>query len=476
MPVNPVSICRTLVLVALLAFAACGDDGGRGSPASDVGTLAYVVTSCREVAGEATVQQELRIYRGDAGTVTAMSVGPLGPFTSYGLCAWFGRGRWGFAPQLGAFQRLGVTPDGTGVVFDLTDEFALVGRDLLPTAQRGRYYVRADGSGLRPLGPASRSPAFQVVRIGKPTTDTTLSFDPRGRQFTYVDRGPDEAGDDAPQVFVQQLTTGERRQLTRLPRVAEAEASNYPDIKAFHFIDARTILFARFTALPDQYGFLTVDAVDAQISDVPTVALGGTLIPIFQIIGAQWQVTSAAVPGEAVNPLPGASPQEVFATDGANVLQLTNFRRVDTDDAFGFFSPRDGRVYFPASADPLGTNPSHDCQMFSMEPLARDLRQVTVFHEGGDHRTACLGARRPNGCRIDFGGPGLPQNPVTGSIYFSSQCDPLGLNPNGIQLFAIQPDGTGLRQLTNLRGFVQSGDRNAEVETLGVPWVYAPHR
>jgi len=77
---------------------------------------------------------------------------------------------------------------------------------------------------------------------------------------------------------------------------------------------------------------------------------------------------------------------------------------------------------------------------------------------------------------MDFGHRGLPQNSVTGSIYFSSQCDPLGLNPNGTQLFAIQPDGTGLRQLTNLRGFVQVEDRNAEVETVGAPWAYAAPR
>ena len=73
-------ICGRFTLVGLLlALAACGDDGGGGSSASDVGTLAYVVTSCREVTGQATLQQELRIYHGKGETVTAMSVGPLGP-------------------------------------------------------------------------------------------------------------------------------------------------------------------------------------------------------------------------------------------------------------------------------------------------------------------------------------------------------------------------------------------------------------
>ncbi len=72
---NPASICRRFVLIGLLTVAACGGDGG-GSSASNVGTLAYVVTSCREVAGAATVQQELRILPRRGETVTAMSVGP----------------------------------------------------------------------------------------------------------------------------------------------------------------------------------------------------------------------------------------------------------------------------------------------------------------------------------------------------------------------------------------------------------------
>ena len=125
--------------------------------------------------------------------------------------------------------------------------------------------------------------------------------------------------------------------------------------------------------------------------------------------------------------------------------------------------------------DPLDTNPSHDCQIFSIDPLTRDLRQVTFFHEGGDHYAACWGDRRPNGCRIDF--PYLTaQQPMTGTIYFRSTCDPLGLNPNGAQLFAIQPDGTGLQQLTDARGFVQGDDRTVEVETVDFVFKYSPPR
>jgi len=470
-------ICGRLALVGLLcAVAACGGDGG-GSSASDVGTLAYVVTSCREVAGQATLQQELRIYHGAGETVTAMSVGPLGPFTSYGLCARLGRQRWGLGAFLGAFQRLGVTPNGSGVVFELTDEFASVGRGLFPTAQRGIYYVQADGSGLRRLGAASRVPAVLFVPPDTSYITGGFNFDPGGRQFAYSDLGPDDAGNDAPQVFLQRLATGERRQLTRLPRVAHA--GEPPDIKVIPgFIGTRTILFLRFSEPPGVFVTLTVDSVTGEVGDVRTVALpGGTLIPVFQIVGAQWRAVYEDLPGEAINrdPPNWSGVREVFVVDGPTVLQLTDFRRVDTSADPPFFSTRDQRAYFTASADPLGSNPSHDCQIFSMEPVTRDLRQVTFFREGGDdHLTGCKSSPLPNGCRSDLVG----QNPATGTIYFSSQCDPLGRNPNGNQLFAIQADGTGLQQLTNASGFVQGADRTAEVEVVeALPlWAYAPPR
>ena len=462
-------ICGRFTLIGLLlAVAACGD-GGDGSSASNVGTLAYVVTSCRETAGQATLQQELRIYHGTGETVTAKSVGPLGPFTSYGLCGGLGRDRPSLAPQLGAFQHIGVTPDGTGVVFELTDEFALVGRDLLPQAQRGRYYVRADGSGLRPLGPARRLPAY-LLNAGQ--LDTYFFFDPSGRQFVYTDLGfVPETGEEAPQIFVQDLASGERRQLTRLPRVAYAGEAL--QMWGPIFADARTVTFARLAERPDrQYTILAVDTVDLSVSDVATAASGdGTLIPLFQIIGAQWFAFGFNVSGEAVNPVKGWSRSEVFVADGTNMLQLTNFGRTDTAIWTPYFSPREQRVYFTASADPLGTNSKHDCQIFSMDPLSRDMRQMTFFHEGGDHRAACIGGRRPDGCRIDLP-PWGAQQPETGTLYFKSQCDPLGLNPNGTQLFAIQPDGTGLRQLTNTRGFVQGADRTVEVETVDFLFSY----
>jgi hypothetical protein len=50
----------------------------------------------------------------------------------------------------------------------------------------------------------------------------------------------------------------------------------------------------------------------------------------------------------------------------------------------------------------------------------------------------------------------------------------LGTNPDGGQLFAMQVDGTGLHQLTHVRGTVTEADGTVTVELLG-PWVYVYH-
>ena len=43
-------------------------------------------------------------------------------------------------------------------------------------------------------------------------------------------------------------------------------------------------------------------------------------------------------------------------------------------------------------------------------------------------------------------------------MLFASSCDPVGGNPFGDQLFAMRPDGTGLRQLTDARGMTTDPD------------------
>ena len=60
---------------------------------------------------------------------------------------------------------------------------------------------------------------------------------------------------------------------------------------------------------------------------------------------------------------------------------------------------------------------------------------------------------------------------VTGTVLFSSDCDPTGGNPSGLQIFAMRPDGTGLRQLTATRGMTTDPDGTIHVEMPG-PYAY----
>jgi hypothetical protein len=77
-----------------------------------------------------------------------------------GLCGLVARNREGFGSVIaGAFQRLGVTPDGSGVVFEVSNEFALIGETpLAATPPAG-----ASGRGTRTRS-RSRFPARSRTR------------------------------------------------------------------------------------------------------------------------------------------------------------------------------------------------------------------------------------------------------------------------------------------------------------------------
>jgi hypothetical protein len=59
------------------------------------------------------------------------------------------------------------------------------------------------------------------------------------------------------------------------------------------------------------------------------------------------------------------------------------------------------------------------------------------------------------------------QDPITRAIVFNSSCDPFGSNPNGEQVFAMYPDGTGLQPLTDTSGFTTEADGTVDVELPG---------
>ena len=165
---------------------------------------------------------------------------------------------------------------------------------------------------------------------------------------------------------------------------------------------------------------------------------------------------------------------EVFVVDEEKTaLQLTNFRRVDTQA--GTVDVDGEHVYFFASADPLGANRSENCQIFSIDRLGGNLRQLTNFQEVEHSLTGCyfetqaLTGSRPIGCGLYFG----YQDPRSRSLLFYSECNPLGTNPNGGQIFAMRPDGSGLRQLTDSQGLVKApGGYSGAIPG---PWAYGPY-
>ena len=83
----------------------------------------------------------------------------------------------------------------------------------------------------------------------------------------------------------------------------------------------------------------------------------------------------------------GGAVAEVFLLDGKKLVQLTNFRRDDTDQTGGFIAR--GRALFGASANPLGENPDEICQLFSIDTFGVHLRQLTHLPWDGRPPTGC---------------------------------------------------------------------------------------
>jgi hypothetical protein len=119
-------------------------------------------------------------------------------------------------------------------------------------------------------------------------------------------------------------------------------------------------------------------------------------------------------------------------------------------------------VIFAASADPLGTDPSGTCQLFSIGTIGTGFRQLTHFFQPEYSVNGCNAYVAP-GCTI------LPYglDPATRTLVLYSSCDPFGANPSGDQLFAIRVDGTHLRQLTHARGLVREPDGTVSSENIG---------
>jgi hypothetical protein len=418
----------------------------------------------------------LRIRQGDSAPVTVAEFA-FPPISDLGfLCPLVGQNRIGDVPEAGFLQRLGVSPDGSIVVFETTNAFSILPLDALPPEQEGFFVVRADGSGLRRLSAASREPCH--ITIPDPASPVLfrvwlhpwLAFSPDGRTIAYTDRGPGPDGEEATQIVTLDLDTGTRTQVTHLPFAPPPDTPSpqppRPATSDPWFKDNETIGFASYSN-PDALNpegsqalfYVQRDGSRLQRATFPMALPGGVVMPQFQITGADVGIGTLRQPGTPENARPFGSDmiQETFLFTRDSWLQLTNFHRVDTSGVASV----DGRsAFILASDDPFGTNPTENCQMFSISRTGSGLRQLTSFSEGASSTNGCGAAGispKPLGCNVS----GPVQDPKTATLVFGSQCDPLGANPYGIQIFSMRPDGTELRQLTDFRGFVVQPDGTA---------------
>jgi hypothetical protein len=462
---------------------ACAERSTCTAPGAGIRTLAYVVSTCT-VGG---FHQKLQIRQGNCDPVIVLDL-PEPWEVSPDVCARIGRTRIGTvtSPIVGAFHRMGVSPDGRHVVLEVTDDFSVVSRNLVPPEQQeGIFIVRADGHGLRRLGPASRDAAFRYavdpaspigVRGG---SSTPLSFSPDGQAVVLTDLGPGPGGEEAIQIFTLDIVTGSRSQLTHLPFVADRAVGIqglFGGTCCPHFLTDGRIAFLSLGNVDGSNlegnvleFVMNRDGSGLKRVPLPVAKSGSRVVPIFGITGAgaRRRSTTLAIPGMPVNPSAGDLILEIFFFDGQHLTQLTNFRRAETGVNHDVNQPslltREGhRVVFGASADPLGTNPSGTCQLFSIGTRGAGLRQLTHFSQPGYSVNGCLQLLSP-GCTITLGG----LDPATGTLVFHSSCDPFGTNPYGDQLFAIRPDGTRLRQLTHARGLVREPDGTVSSENIG---------
>ena len=216
-------------------------------------TLAYVLWQCDEDSRGFIFRQALEIRRRNCVPVTVFRGNSerLPDTEPVGACQTIGHYRAGLSsPILGGVQRLGVRPDGSGLVFEVSNvsPFPLIA---LTPEQQGFFFVRADGSGLRRLGPASRDPCSRTVPYSLGPTGVSffascggLSFSPDGRNVVFTDLGPGPGGEMAVQVVTLALATGKRRQVTRLP-LAQA-LLGLPTVLPPAFLDDETIGFYSF--------------------------------------------------------------------------------------------------------------------------------------------------------------------------------------------------------------------------------------
>ena len=469
-------------------LAGCGDGGGEPTlPEAAIRTLAYVVTECHDRPEGSVGRQRLEILRGDApAPLVIKDLDAFGPiqrrFEGFPLCITAAFNRLGavFVNE-GVFQRLGVSPDGSRVAFEVTDTFATVRPDgepvhPLPEDEKGIFVVHSDGSDLRRLGPASRDAPFRSPNgFGITSFSPLFDFNRDSKTVVYTDLGPGPEGEEAIQIVSLDVETGRRTQLTRLPSGPPFDPDRPSTLGPF-FLDANRVAFYSTSnpenLNPDQRLLpFTVnrDGTNLKRGPQPVGLTGGGFVPEFVITGPTPGTALISPSGKLITGDHDLAILEVFVVDGDNLLQLTNFGLDDT--LFALTSADGQRVIFNSSADPCvdgsypkcsASNPNRNCQLFSIDRTGGDLRQLTAFEDTvADPKLQQMGCtynawrvdRR--GCSADF----FFEDLQTETFVFHSSCNPFG-PPSfvGAQIYAMRPDGSGLRALTALRGIFTDSD------------------
>jgi len=145
--------------------------------------------------------------------------------------------------------------------------------------------------------------------------------------------------------------------------------------------------------------------------------------------------------------LTGANPDhefQVFAIDrtGANLIQLTHATFGYAEDVSA--SDDGTRIVFSSDADLTGMNVDRNDEVFAVNSDGSGLRQLTKSTSGSNLDTRISG----NGAKI----------------VFRSTNDLVGKNADGsLEIFAINWDGTGLRQVTD--SFILIGSDKTPVDS-----------
>jgi hypothetical protein len=428
-------------------------------------TLAYVDVECSSNGTISSIKETLFARRGNCDPVKVIELPPVENIPDpIKLCGVYGAYRVGAGSVgVGRFQRLGVLPDGSGIIVELTNDHSLFPTVTPDPPQEGIFFVRPSGKGLRRLGPQSELGLFSgMVDPGSPTglsfsldDNVLFSSSPDGRLVTFADLGRGPGGEEAPQVFTLDVRTGRRRQVTHLP----------PPPPGIHRLggplfadDGRALLFVQGTS---SYR-VRIDGTGLRLATEVEAVSGAVPVPRFGITGAAPNALPFKLEGEPKKSyVPGDHILELFFLQGRDAIQLTNFGYPDTGfvDAVGR-----GRVFFAATADPVGENPTGMCQLFAVAPFTAELQQLTHFPDDGGKRLGCLATGPGASCTVQ----GVTADPRSDLVTFVGQCDPVGRNPNGQQFFAMRSNGTGLRQLSSFRGIEDMPDGTVRVE-LGGP-------